>query len=264
MESEAGLVKTPIGRRALEGARGLGRLVLDGLFPPVCLACARAVGTPDGLCPTCWGKLVPISAPLCPILGLPFETDMGAGAVSPKAIAVPPAFDRARSAVTYNEVARAIIAKLKYGDRPELALFCARMMAGAGHQILGEGAVLVPVPLHRRRQFSRRYNQAGELARALGRVANLPLDTDMIERHRPTRQQVGLTARQRAGNVDGAFRLRPGAERRLAGRRVVLVDDVLTTGATVEAIARMLRRKGAGAIDVMTFARVVFDADMTV
>lgn len=264
MESEAGLVKTPIGARVLAGMRGLGRGVLDGLFPPVCLACARAVGTPDGLCPACWGQLVPITAPLCPVLGVPFETDMGSGAVSPKAIADPPAFGRARAAVAYNDVARAIVAKLKYGDRPELALFCARMMMGAGHELWDQDAVLVPVPLHRRRQFSRRYNQAGELARALGRLANLRLDTDMIERHRPTRQQVGLNARQRAGNVDGAFRLRQGAERRLAGRRIVLVDDVLTTGATVNAVARMLRRKGAGHIDVMTFARVVFDSDLTV
>jgi len=264
MESEAGLVKTPIGARVIAGARGLGRAVLDGLFPPVCLACARAVGTPDGLCPACWEGLVPITAPLCPILGLPFETDMGSGAVSPKATADPPAFDRARSAVAYNDVARAIVAKLKYGDRPELALFCARLMMGAGHELWGGDAVLVPVPLHRRRQFSRRYNQSGELARALAKLAKLRLDTDMIERHRPTRQQVGLTARQRARNVEGAFRLRPGAERRLAGRRIVLVDDVLTTGATVNAAARMLKRKGAGHIDVLTFARVVFDADMTV
>lgn len=263
MESEAGLVKTPVGMGVVSGVRAIGRAVLDGLFPPVCLACARAVGTPDGLCADCWGQLVPITAPLCPVLGLPFETDMGSGAVSPKAIADPPAFERARSAVAYNDVARAIVAKLKYGDRPELALFCARMMMGAGHELWDRDTVLVPVPLHRRRRFSRRYNQSGELARALAKLTGLPLDTGMIERYRPTSQQVGLTARQRARNVEGAFRLRQGAERRLAGRRIVLIDDVLTTGATVNAVARMLRRKGAGHIDVMTFARVVFDPDIT-
>lgn len=264
MENESGLVKAPVGQRVLARMRGLGRGVLDGLFPPVCLSCNRAVGTPDGLCPACWKKLVPISAPLCPILGVPFAADMGSEAVSPQAIANPPDFQRARSALAYNEVARGLVSKLKYSDRPELALFCARLMAGAGHALLGGDAVLVPVPLHRGRQLSRRYNQAGELARALGKVANLALDTDMVERHRPTRQQVGLTARQRAGNVEGAFRLMPGAERRLSGRRIVLVDDVLTTGATVNAIAKMLRRKGAGHIDVLTFARVVFDGDVTV
>lgn len=264
MENESGLVKAPVGQKALASMRVLGQSLLDGLFPPVCLSCNRAVGTPDGLCPGCWKGLVPISAPLCPILGVPFSADMGSEAVSPQAIANPPHFDRARSALAYNEVARGLVAKLKYSDRPELALFCARLMAGAGHALLGEDAVLVPVPLHRVRQMSRRYNQSGELARALSRVANVALDTDMVERHRPTQQQVGLNARQRANNVDGAFRLAPGAERRLSGRRIVLVDDVLTTGATVNAIARLLRRKGAGRVDVLTFARVVFDTDMAV
>jgi ComF family protein len=264
METETGLVKTPLGQKVLAHMRGLGRAALDGLFPPVCLACNGAVGTPDGLCPACWGKLVPICAPLCPILGVPFATDMGSGAVSPQAIANPPHFDRARSAVAYTDLARRLVSKFKYGDRPELALFCARLMAGAGHELLGPDTVLVPVPLHRGRQFSRRYNQSSELARALGKVANCPLDTDLIERHRPTRQQVGLNARQRARNVDGAFRLRAGANARLRDRKIVLIDDVLTTGATANAVAKMLRRAGAGHIDVLTFARVVFDADMTV
>lgn len=264
MESETRLVKAPIGKLALRGVKGLGRFLLDALFPPVCLACNHAVGTPDGLCPRCWGLLVPISAPFCPVLGLPFQTDMGPGAVSPQAIANPPHFDRARSAVAYTDLARRLVSRLKYGDRPEFALFCARAMAAAGHELLGEDAVLVPVPLHRRRQFSRRYNQSSELARALAGIAKRPIDTDLIERHRPTRQQVGLNARQRASNVDGAFRLQDGAERRLIGRRIVLIDDVLTTGATANAVARMLKRKGAGQVDVLTFARVVFDADMTV
>lgn len=264
MESDAKLVKSGHGTAVLKGIRGLGRWVLDGLFPPVCLACNRAVGTPDGLCANCWGQLAPISVPLCPILGLPFETDMGSGAVSPKAIGDPPHFDRARSAVAYNQVAQAIVAKLKYGDRPELALFCARMMLGAGHEFWSKDTVLVAVPLHRKRQFSRRYNQSGELARSLGRLASCAVDADLIERHRSTRQQVGLTARQRASNVEGAFRLRPGAEKRLAGRRIVIVDDVLTTGATANAVAKMLKRKGAGNVDVLTFARVVLDTDMTV
>ncbi|WP_196260626.1 ComF family protein [Pelagibacterium limicola] len=264
MGNESRLVKASIGDHVRRGLFGLGHALLDGLFPPVCLSCNRAVGTADGLCAACWGTLVPISSPLCPVLGIPFEADMGSGAISPQAIANPPHFDRARSAVAYTDLARGIVAKLKYGDRPELALFCARAMAGAGRELLREDAVLVPVPLHRRRQFSRRYNQSSELARALARIVNCGLDTNVIERHRPTKQQVGLNARQRERNVDGAFRLRPGAEGRLAGRRVVLIDDVLTTGATANAIAKLLKRKGIACVDVLTFARVVFDADMTV
>lgn len=176
----------------------------------------------------------------------------------------PPHFDRARSAVAYNDVAQAIVAKLKYSDRPELALFCARLLLGAGHEFWGDDTVIVPVPLHRKRQFSRRYNQSGELARAVARLASVPVDTDLIERHKPTRQQVGLSARQRANNVDGAFRLKLGAEKRLVGRKIVIIDDVFTTGATVNALAKVLKRKGAGQVDVLTFARVVLDSDMTV
>ncbi|RDE08846.1 ComF family protein [Pelagibacterium lacus] len=264
MESEPVLVKTAVSAGLRARVASLGLLALDVVFPPVCLACHEAVASADGLCVGCWGQLVPISAPLCPVLGLPFAADMGAGAVSVAAIAHPPPYDRARSAVAYTDLARRLVSMMKYSDRPEVARFCARLMANAGRDLLGHDAVLVPVPLHRRRQRWRRYNQSAELARALAGLANLPLVTDLVIRHRNTIQQVGLNAGQRARNVEGAFGVDPGGLHRLAGRRIVLVDDVLTTGATVSAIARLLRRKGAGAIDVLSFARVVFDADMTI
>lgn len=263
MERQTGLVKTGwTGARALIG--GLGALVLDTAFPPVCLACSDAVATPDGLCPDCWRQLVPISTPYCPVLGLPFAADMGAGALSVQAIANPPPFDRARSAVAYTDLARTLVSKMKYSDRPEIALFCGRMMAAAGHELLGPDAVLVPVPLHRSRQRERRYNQSAELARAVARLAKSPLHTDLIIRHRRTIQQVGLNAAQRARNVEGAFRVDPKRLDRLAGRRVVLIDDVLTTGATVSAAAKVLKRAGVSHVDVLSFARVVFDTDMAV
>lgn len=260
MESEAGLVKAGF----LSGLAGLGHAVLDQLFPPVCLSCLKAVGTPHGLCPACWAGLVPISKPLCPVLGLPFDADLGPDIVSAKALADPPVFDRARSAVVYTAMARGLVSRMKYGDRPEIARFCAAMMAGAGGELLGPDAVLVPVPLHRLRQFQRRYNQSTELARALAMRTGLRLETDLAYRHRRTAQQVGMTARQRARNVAGAFRVRPEGMARLAGRRIVVIDDVLTTGATVSALALALKRAGAHHVDVLTFARVVIDTDMTV
>lgn len=263
MERDAGLVKTGwAGARAF--VAGLGTLVLDAAFPPVCLACSEAVATPDGLCPSCWSLLVPISAPLCPVLGLPFSSDMGEGALSVAAIANPPPFARARSAVAYTDLARNLVSKMKYSDRPEIALFCGRMMAAAGHELLGPDAVLAPIPLHRARQRGRRYNQSAELARAVARLAKGDLRTDLVFRHRATSQQVGLNAAQRVRNVDGAFRADPARIERLGGRRIVLVDDVLTTGATVSAAARALKRAGASQVDVLSFARVVFDAGMTV
>ncbi|WP_244404086.1 ComF family protein [Pelagibacterium halotolerans] len=242
----------------------MGGQVLDAAFPPVCLGCNEAVSTPDGLCPSCWRQLIPISRPFCPVLGLPFASAMGEGALSVQAIANPPPFDRARSAVAYTDLARKLISKMKYSDRPEIGLFCARMMVSAGHELLGPDVVLVPVPLHRSRQRERRYNQSAELARAVGRLAKCELHTDLIVRHKRTIQQVGLNASQRARNVDGAFRVDPMRLDRLGARRVVLVDDVLTTGATVSAAAKALKRAGVSHVDVLSFARVVFDTDMTV
>lgn len=198
---------------------------------------------------------------MCPRLGLPFEVFLGPDALSAAAIADPPPFDRARSAVVYNAVARALVSRLKYGDRPELARFCARLMAGAGAELWADGPVLVPVPLHRVRQIGRRYNQSNEIGRALARLTGLKLDAGLVVRTRRTRQQVGLSASQRARNVSGAFRVHPEALGRVAGRGVVIVDDVITTGSTVRAVTEALKRAGIEKIDVISFARVVIGTD---
>lgn len=264
MESERGLVKAQQGRGRLGSLHAIGRFALDQLFPPVCIACAQAVSTPDGLCTLCWTQLQPITDPMCPVLGLPFATDMGAGAASPQAIANPPVFDRARSAVAYTDLARKLVSRMKYSDRPEIALFCARMILNAAPDILAPDGVLVPVPLHPFRRMARRYNQSAELARILARLAKLPLDTNLVARHRRTSQQVGLNARQRAANVTGAFRADAARLARYGNKRIIVVDDVVTTGATATAIAKTLKRAGAGHVDVLSFARVVFDEDMTV
>lgn len=263
MESATGLVKTDIGGKVLAGLRGLGRGLLDQLFPPVCLACRRAVGTPDGLCSDCWSRLRPISAPHCPVLGLPFTHDLGPEALSIEALSDPPPFARARAAVAYTDLARKLVSRLKYGDRPEIAGFCGRMMTAAGRDLLAPDAVLVPVPLHFSRHFSRRYNQSAELAGVVAMLSGLPVDASIVRRKRRTEQQVGLNARQRARNVEGAFAVRDDALARLDGRRVVLVDDVLTTGATVSALSRVLLRTGVVHVDVLCFARVVLGTDMT-
>lgn len=254
MESEGELVKTA---RPVETLRRLGRMALDLLYPPTCLDCHAPVASPGALCPGCFGRLRPITAPFCPRLGLPFQRDLGPDALSAEAIADPPPFARARSAVLYNKVARAIVTRLKYGDRPELAGFCARLMQRAGHELWGDDAVLVPVPLNRWRLLSRRYNQSTELARSLGRLTGLAVDPSLVERHRYTRQQVGLTRDARHRNVAGAFRPHPDLVGRLRGRRIILVDDVITTGSTVAAISRTLVKAGVDKVDVISFARVV-------
>jgi ComF family protein len=191
------------------------------------------------------------------MLGLPFDVSLGPGALSAEAIADPPPFDRARSAVVYNEVARALVGKLKYGDRPELARLCARLMAQAGAELFSDDAVLVPVPLHRTRQFARRYNQSTELARALGKLTGLRVDPMLVSRRKNTRQQVGLSGEARRRNVAGAFQTSPDISSRLRGRRAIVIDDVITTGSTVKAVTRALKSGGVERVDVLSFARVV-------
>jgi ComF family protein len=196
------------------------------------------------------------------VLGLPFEVSLGPDAVSAEAIANPPPFERARSAVLYNDIARAIVGRMKYADRPELARFCARLMAGAGAELWGDRPILVPVPLHRARQLRRRYNQSAELARALVRLVGAGIDTSLVRRSRHTRQQVGLSADARQRNVAGAFVAHPDAAARVGARRVVIVDDVITTGATVAAVTKVLKKAGVDKVDVISFARVVVGDDL--
>lgn len=256
-----------VGRLCMGAVRLLGAGILDQLYPPVCVHCGAVTGQPDVLCPSCWSRLRPITRPLCPVTGVPFGYDLGEGALSAKAIADPPPFARARSAVVHNQVARTLVSRLKFGDRPELAKFCARLMVAAGQELFapqemaGPTPVLVPVPLHRFRHWQRRYNQSGLLAREVARQCGLTCMEGLVRRTRPTRPQIGLNARQRARNVQGAFAVHGDMLARLKGRPVIIVDDVITTGSTVGAISRALHRAGVAHVDVLSFSRVVIGAD---
>ncbi len=209
------------------------------------------------LCATCWAKLSFIAPPFCPRLGIPFVYDPGPGLLSMQAIADPPAYQRARAAVRYDEVARTLVHALKYHDRTDLAPSMGRWMARAGRELLEDADLLVPVPLHWRRGWSRRYNQAGTLARAIARHSGVPVARDALRRIRPTEHQVGLSRAERASNVQGAFQVAVDRRPEIQGRRVILIDDVLTSGATVDACARALLRAHARQVDVLVFARVV-------
>ena len=177
--------------------------------------------------------------------------------LSMEAIANPPAYARARAAVRYDDVARTLVHALKYQDRTDLAPAMGRWMARAGSELLDEADVLVPVPLHWRRAWRRRYNQSGALARVIERQTGVKLVPDALKRIRPTQQQIGLSRPQRASNVQGAFKVEAAGQALIAGRRVILIDDVLTSGATVDACARALLRAKAATVDVLVFARVV-------
>lgn len=235
----------------------LGRWAVDLAYPPVCLACQAPVADADALCANCFSALRPITRPFCPRLGVPFAVSLGPDAHSAEAMADPPPFGRSRSALVYNDVARRIVSRLKYGDRPEFAGFCARLMRQAGAEFWPEGPVLVPVPLNPMRQWQRRYNQSLELARILGRLTGAPVLPGIVSRPRPTRRQVGLSRASRQRNVAGAFAVADDIVRRLDGRGVIIIDDVITTGATVKALTLALNRAGVGKVDVLSFARVV-------
>jgi ComF family protein len=174
-----------------------------------------------------------------------------------EAIASPPAYDRARAAVRYDDIARTLVHALKYQDRTDLAPAMGRWLARAGEELLADAGMLVPVPLHWRRGFGRRYNQSGLLARAIARQSGVTLAGEALRRVRATAQQVELSRTQRASNVQGAFQVSIDRQAEVAGRHVVLVDDVLTSGATVDACARALLRAKAAHVDVLDFARVV-------
>jgi len=247
-----------VGGRLGRGLAGGARAVLDLALPPVCLACRRPVADDHALCIDCWSRLRLIDRPYCERLGTPFPFDPGPGALSPAALAHPPPYGRARAAAVYGDVAGSLVHGLKYRDRTEIAALLGRLAAAAGRDILGEADVLVPVPLHRRRLWARRFNQSAAIAFVVGRRSGVRVDPFCLERVKPTRRQVGLDKGARADNVRGAFRVSPGGRAAVAGRRVVLVDDVLTSGATVAAATRALLKGGAAAVDVLVFARVVF------
>lgn len=249
--------------RPLAGAlAGAGRAVLDLALPPTCISCGAIMRDAGGLCGACWGRMTLISPPVCHRLGTPFAIPPPPGdgpPVSAEALADPPAFDRARAAVLFGAVSRDLVHRLKYGDRLDLAAPMARLMAQAAPDLVREADVIVPVPLHLFRLWRRRFNQSALLARNLAAASGNPVHVEALQRVRPTSSQVALSRAERRANVSGAFRVPAMAAPAVAGRRVLLVDDVLTTGATLDACARMLRRSGASGVDALTFARVVED-----
>ncbi|TPW28652.1 ComF family protein [Pararhizobium mangrovi] len=245
--------------RTGRGVRGVLGAMRDVVFPPVCLGCGARTAGHGALCTQCWCGLSFIEEPVCPVMGTPFSHEMGPGIVSPAALADPPRFDRARSALAYTGAARDLVRGLKYRDRTDLAPTMAAWMMRACATMLAEGDAIVAVPLHRGRLFARGFNQSAELARALARRAGVEFLPAALVRKRATRQQVGLTLAERRTNVRGAFAVSQNCLPMIVGRRIILVDDVYTTGATVDAATLALRRAGAAAVDVATFARVLDD-----
>lgn len=238
------------------GAHVLRRLA-DLLLPPLCLACRAPVSGHDGLCPACWSKVNFIEPPVCDRLGIPLPYGTEDVLVSAGAMADPPVYDRARAVARYDEVMRHLVHSLKFHDNHAGVALFGKWLAHAGRTLAADADLLVPVPLYPMRLWSRRYNQSALLARAVSRVSGIPHDPQALVRIRRTASQVGLSAAQRKRNVRAAFAVPEGRRQTIKGKNIVLVDDVITTGATANACARALKRAGAARVDVLALARVV-------
>jgi ComF family protein len=227
------------------------------VYPPTCAGCARMTGGEGALCGDCWRDVAFIDRPFCEVLGVPFSRSDGESVVSARAIADPPPFDRLRAAATHEGTARKLVHRLKYQDRTDLARLMALWMLRVSDGTVDACDCIVPVPLHHHRFWRRRFNQSAELARHLAKATGKPLLAGTLLRVKPTERQVGLSALARWDNVWGAFAIAPGREADVYGKRVVLVDDVYTTGATVGAVSRILRKAGATDVTVLPFAMAV-------
>lgn len=243
----------------LDGLTRFARRAGDLFYPPSCPGCGRMLARHGAICQPCWSSVRFIERPYCEVLGIPFSHDLGEGILSAEAIANPPDFNRMRSACAFDGAARSLVHSLKYRDRTELAEMMAGWMARAGREVLEDCDALVPVPLHLYRRLSRRFNQAAELANGISRLVGKPVLANAVSRTRNTEHQVGLGRTGREENVRGAFRITPPGKEQVPGKKIVLIDDVYTTGATVSAISRVLRRAGASDISVLTFARALPD-----
>lgn len=239
------------------GLRRFGQASLDFIYPPVCAGCGVIVTRHGGVCPACWAGLKLIERPYCEVLGLPFTHDLGKGILSADAIADPPVFDRLRSVAIHDGIARNLVHALKYRDRTDLAVMMAEWMIRAGDGEVARSEAIVAVPLHAFRLWGRRYNQSAELARTIARLSGKPFLATALSRTRRTRRQVGLGKAARRDNVKGAFSVPEAQRPAVFGRRLILVDDVYTTGATVNAATRALKRAGATEVTVLTFARAM-------
>jgi ComF family protein len=235
----------------------LARTVLDAVLPPRCLKCGDIVSQANGLCPDCWRKLTWLGAPCCACCGQPFPFDAGPESLCGACLQRRPAYDRARAVFRYDDESRDLVIGLKHADRTESVPALAGWMSRAGAGLLENAELIVPVPLHWTRLASRRFNQAALLAQAIGRTAGLPVLPEALCRRRATRSQGHLGRLARFRNVKGAILVAEGRAAAVTNRRILLIDDVITTGATVESAAKALISAGARGVDVLALAKVV-------
>lgn len=238
-------------------AKPLVRHVLDTLYPPRCGACATPVLMHGALCSDCWQAVAFIAPPLCQRCGHPFEYAMGGEALCGACLQHMPHYAQARAVFCYNEASRPLITQLKFSDKQHMLASFGQWLARAGAEFLPHCDAIVPVPLHWWRRWRRRYNQAELLAQAIAHASGLPVHGHLLRRVRHTTPQTGLSRAARERNLQGAFRIAPMQRAAIRGKTFCVVDDVLTTGTTVDMCTRALLRGGAKNVYVLTLAKTV-------
>lgn len=257
MEENHRQLHTRLFAHAGKAAKTVLRAAIDAIYPPTCSGCAKQLAEPGALCGTCWNNVRFIEKPYCPVLGTPFSTDIGEGMLSARAISNPPAYSRARAAVAYHGLALRFVHGLKFQDRQDNATWMADWMARAAPDLIEDADVIVPIPLHWRRLVLRRFNQSALLAQNIANDGQKSFSPSALKRVKATVSQRGLMAKDRAANLKNSFTVPDDRVMAIHGRRVLLIDDVITTGSTIEEATKALLKAGAVNVDVLAFAMVL-------
>lgn len=235
-----------------------GRLAMEFIYPPQCPSCRSEIEAATGICPDCWRDIAFLSGDLCQFCSAPLEGDLGPGGVCDACVHHPPAWDRGAAAVLYEGVGRKLVLALKHGDRLDISPLAASWMSRTGGDLIASADLIVPAPMHWLRLARRRFNQAGELARSVAANAGRPhaFAPDLLMRGRATATQDGKTRAERMENVSGVFSVAPKWRGSVPGGKILLIDDVMTTGATLSECAEVCRAAGAAEVNVLVMARV--------
>lgn len=232
-------------------------VLLDAVFPASCINCSEPTNTPGSLCSNCWPDMTFLSNPCCYTCGYPFEFENGQGSQCGVCLQSPPVYSQARSVLKYDKHSRGMILGFKHADKTDRCPAFARWMFRAAPDLIMNTDIICPVPLHPFRLIRRRFNQSALMATELAKLSNQNVKPDLLTRTRHTQPQGTLSATRRHKNVRGAFQVAPKYISSIKNARILIVDDVFTTGATVNACSRSLLSAGAARVDVLTFCRVV-------